>query len=123
MVDISCYLQGVRQHQVGNSWYYCAGNENYLLDEDFDCRVREIQEICVGLRSVQDREETFWRFATRDGLHVYPVFEAARLVLPTVMARLLDAKADPNLRGPLQECKMPDVRVHTQNTPLHEVIG
>ena len=43
-------------------------------------------------------------------------------MLPSVMARLLDARADPNLRPPHRPCPAPDLRVYDMETPLHKVL-
>ena len=73
-----------RLHRRGTGWFFC--------------RLPEYREIFAGLRSVQEREEAFWQSRTQYRSDEFP--NAACLMLPSVMARLLDARADPNLCAP-----------------------
>ena len=80
-----------RRHIRGTGWGFC--------------RLAKYQQFFAGLRSVQEREEAFWRQETLDiyldkAKNECPALIAARLVLPCVLARLLDARADPNLGHP-----------------------
>lgn len=108
-----------RQHRVGNGWAFCPRDLKARVQD----RDLQLSQSCAGLRSVQEREEAFWRFLTLDGSDdLWRISDAARLVLPTVMARLLDARADPNLQAPHLPCSVPDPQVNDMETPLHEVL-
>lgn len=112
-----------RQHRVDNGWAFCPSDPKKRDRVGSDPAFEAMQKNCAGLRSVQEREEAFWRYMTLDGFHDFPVFETARLVLPSVMASLLDARADPNLRPQHRPWSVPDLRVYDMETPLHEVLS
>ena len=120
MAESRCCPICEREHTVGKGWAFCPANPKQRLP---DPDVEALQEYCAGVHSVQEREWAFWLHWTLNGIHEYPVFEAARLTLPTVMARLLDARADPNLRPPHHLCCVPDLRICDQSTPLHQVLN
>ena len=99
-----------RMHEVGRGWTFCTGEKYH--------------NICVGLRSVPEREEAFWQTRTQYRSDDFP--NATRLMLHSVMAKLLDTKADPNLcTPPLHHYFVSGVAVHEMelNTPLHTVLG
>ena len=98
-----------RTHEVGCGWSFCPG--------DWD------HNICVGLHSVSEREEAVWQARTQYRSDDFP--NAARLLLPSVMARLLDARADPNLCcPPVNYYVVSGVTVYHMDlrTPLHTVL-
>jgi len=108
-----------REHRVGRGWAFCPMDPKARV-QDFHL---QLSRSCAGLRSVREREEAFWRLHTGDGSDdLGQISEAARLVLPTVMARLLGARADPNLRALHVLCSAPDPQVHGMDTPLHGVL-
>jgi len=101
-----------RVHEVGRGWTFCTGERYHFTG--------------VGLRSVGERAEAFWRnvVAREDA---YACAHAARLLLPSVMSKLLDARADPNLCAPpvafLDDVdEASGVAVHQKETPLHLVL-
>ena len=99
-----------RSHELGRGWSFCTGEKYH--------------NIVAGLRSVPEREEAYWRSWTQSKSGDLPY--AARLLLPSVMARLLDAKADPNLCVPPLCCYVVSgAAVHEKLliTPLHTVLG
>jgi hypothetical protein len=113
-----------REHAAGHGWAFCPRDRRGHPDPDRAA----LEESWASLRSVQEREEAVWEAAWEwaqpwEGFSDFPVFEAARRVLPTVMARLLDARADPNLRAPRRRCGEPDLQIDDMKTPLHKVLA
>ena len=81
------------------------------------CACQRLHFLCAGSRNVQE-----WRDRTTKAYHDFPAFQAATEVLPCVLARVLDARADPNLGERAHHCDVPDFMVHKMKTPLHEVL-
>ena len=81
------------------------------------CACQRLHFLCAGSRNVQERRDQ-----TTKAYHDFPAFQAATEVLPCVLARVLDARADPNLGGRAHRCSVPDLMVHKMMTPLHQVL-
>jgi len=110
-----------REHRVGNGWAFCPGHPQAHGNPGDN--ILQVSQSCAGLCSVQEREEAFWRHILgpwRESLKHISI--AVQLVLPTVLARLLDARADPNFRDLPHSCSVFAPHVNFMETPSQEVI-